>query len=80
MKAAELAGVAEALRISTREAQGLPPELTSSEPFALVAAFIRGDRTSGDSWSTRSPRGPRPKLPGRTRPHSRVRGGELSVH
>jgi hypothetical protein len=37
----ELAATAEALRIATREAQGLPPGLTSDEPFALVAGLIR---------------------------------------
>jgi hypothetical protein len=41
MTAAELAAASEALRISTREAQGLPPELTSDEPFALAAGLIR---------------------------------------
>jgi hypothetical protein len=37
----ELAATAEALRISTREAQGLPPGLTADEPFHLVAGLIR---------------------------------------
>jgi hypothetical protein len=41
MTAAELAAAAEALRLSTRAAQGLPPELTSDAPFALVAGLIR---------------------------------------
>jgi hypothetical protein len=41
MTAAELAAAAEQLRISTRAAQGFPPELTSDEPFALVAGLIR---------------------------------------
>jgi hypothetical protein len=41
MTAAELAATAEQLRISTREAQGLPPELTSQDPFTLVAGLIR---------------------------------------
>jgi hypothetical protein len=37
----ELAAVAEALRIATREAQGLPLPLTSDQPFYLVAGLIR---------------------------------------
>ena len=37
----ELAAAAEALRVATRSAQGLPPELTSDEPFALAAGLIR---------------------------------------
>jgi hypothetical protein len=37
----ELQEVADRLRRETREAQGLPPELTSSEPFQLVAGLIR---------------------------------------
>jgi hypothetical protein len=40
MTAAERAAAAEALRLSTRAAQGLPPELTSDEPFALAAGLI----------------------------------------
>jgi hypothetical protein len=41
MTAAEPAAAAEALRISTRAAKGLPPELTSDEPFHLAAGLIR---------------------------------------
>jgi hypothetical protein len=46
----ELAAVAEAIRISTREAQGLPERLTSDEPFQLVASLMRvpTDAKGGD--------------------------------
>ena len=37
----ELQQVADKLRRETRAAQGLAPELTSDEPFALVAGLIR---------------------------------------
>jgi hypothetical protein len=51
MSRKELAAVAEALRISTREAQGLPPELTSDQPFHLVAGLIRTNQESTGATS-----------------------------
>jgi hypothetical protein len=55
----ELQKVADDLRRRTREAQGLPPELTSDEPFQLVASLIRsetagGGETSEDDYGRRS--------------------------
>jgi hypothetical protein len=41
MTEAELQATADKLRRETRAAQGLPLELTSDEPFDLVAGLIR---------------------------------------
>jgi hypothetical protein len=40
----ELSATAEQLRKATREAQGLPEQLTSDEPFVLVASLLRKER------------------------------------
>jgi hypothetical protein len=41
MRHEQVAATAEAIRISTREAQGLSPELIDDGPFQLVAALMR---------------------------------------
>jgi hypothetical protein len=51
MSPAELRATADRLRRGTRATQGLPLELTSDEPFQLVASLIRSETTGGGETS-----------------------------